>query len=134
MKARKLGRKKSHRKSLVKNLVTSLVLYERVKTTQAKAREVLPIFSRLVNVAKKGDLNARKALIKFFPAKLMASKMIESIAPRFKDFSGGFVKIFKIQPRKGDSAPMVILEIARSPQKIQKNEKPSSTKKARSSD
>lgn len=132
--ALKLGRKTGHRKSLLKNLVTSLVLYERIKTTEAKSRLVVPTFSRLVKVAKEGDLNARRALNKFFPVREASAKMIESIAPRFKDSTAGFLRIFKIRPRKGDNAPMVILEFTIPPQKDKKDEKQSPKKEARSSD
>lgn len=122
----KLSRKKPHREHLLKNLITSLVLYERIKTTEAKARFIIPTFSHLLKVAKKGDLNARRTLNQFFPVKEATAKILESLAPRFKDESSGFLRIFKVEPRKGDNAPQVILEVAK-PLEKQKNEKTKKT-------
>lgn len=113
---RSLSRKDNHRKSLLRNLSTSLILYEEIRTTKAKALEVKPIVEHLIQVAKKETLQSRRRLLGYFFDKNAAKKVIEVLVPRYKKIQSGFVKIYHLGPRLGDSAEMVILKLT--PKKI----------------
>ncbi|MCL5795502.1 MAG: 50S ribosomal protein L17 [Patescibacteria group bacterium] len=106
---RKFGRKKDHRESMMANLVTSLVLYEKVKTTKPKAKETVSIIDKLITMAKDGTLASRRYLISFLKDKNAAKKIYESFVPRFKKRNSGYTKIYKLGHRVGDGAPMVII-------------------------
>ena len=106
-----LGRKKASRTALLRGLATSFVLYEKIKTTEAKAKTLKPIVEKYITVAKKGDLTARRQLKKYFYTEGAVKKMIEEIAPRYKDRAGGYTRITKIGSRQGDGAEMVQLEL-----------------------
>lgn len=106
-----LSRKDNHRRSLIRNLATSLILYEEIKTTKAKGKAVLPIIERWISQAKKNNLAVRRKLLGYFFDKNAVKKIFEVLLPRFKNISSGFVKIYQIGPRLGDSAPMVILKL-----------------------
>lgn len=97
-------------KSLLKNLATSLILYEKIKTTQGKAKAVRSLVERLIKRGKKDDLKTKRYLGRFLP-KNAVLKIIENLAPRFKDRESGFTRIIKIGSRKGDGAKMVLMEL-----------------------
>lgn len=105
-----LSRKFANRKSVLRNLATSMVLYEQIKTTQAKAKEIKPIVERLVNLAKKNDLSARRVMLGYLFDENATKKVFEVLAPRYKDIKSGFIKTYKVGHRLGDSAPMMILK------------------------
>lgn len=107
----KLGRKKSHRESLKKNLLTSLVLYEHVTTTKARAKAILPIFDRLIADAKSQDYPAQRKLTQTLFDENAIRKVNEVLVDRFKDETSGFVQMFKLGRRKGDNAEMVKLMV-----------------------
>ena len=107
---RALSRKYANRKSTLRNLATSLVLYERIKTTTAKAKEVKPIVERLISIAKKNDLVARRRLMAYLFDENAVKKMFEVIVPRFKKINSGFVKTYRLGARLGDGADMMIAE------------------------
>jgi large subunit ribosomal protein L17 len=123
---RKLQRKRGPRRALLKNQATSLILYEKIKTTQEKAKEVRSLVERLIHKSKKGDLAALRYLRKFLP-KNAAKKVIEDLAPAYKDQKSGYLRILKLGKRKGDAAQMVMIEFIerKVPQKTQK--KPDNT-------
>lgn len=106
-----LGRKKAAKSALVRDLATSVVVYEKITTTQAKAKVVKPVVEKLITVAKKGDLAAQRRLYSFFTTRQPVEKMIKVIGPRYKSKNGGYTRIIKIGPRQGDSAEMVQLEL-----------------------
>lgn len=106
-----LSRKDNHRKSLLRNLATSVILYEEIKTTTVKAKAVKPIVENLINSAKKNNLAARRALLGYLFDKQAVDKVFEVLVPRFKNKDSGFIKILKLSSRLGDSAPMAILRI-----------------------
>jgi len=112
---RSLSRKKAHRKSLLRNLATSLVLYERIKTTVAKAKEVKPLVEHLINFAQKNaskkPLAARRRLQSFFFDENATKKVLEELAPRYQEKKSGFIKIYKLGPRIGDKAEICLLEL-----------------------
>ncbi len=105
-----LSRKRDPRRALLKNLAESVVLYERVETTEAKAKAVRPYIEKLVTTAKKGDLTARRAIIKSLPTDNAVRKMMDVLGPRYKDRDGGYTRITKIPSRKGDGALMAVIE------------------------
>jgi len=109
---RKLGRKMGPRLALYKNLTVSVLRYERVRTTEAKAKEVQGRIERAISLAKRGDLSARRAVVSAFPNEpLVVTKLFDEIAPKYADRTSGFTRIVKIGPRAGDNAEIVQLEL-----------------------
>ena len=106
---RKFGRKKSNREQMLKNLVTSLILYESIKTTEAKAKEARSLTDKMINIAKPNSLNSKRRLLGYFPDKNAIKKIYEVYIERYKDITSGYTKIFKIGPRLGDGAKSVII-------------------------
>ena len=112
-KGRKLNRTASHRKALKSNLAASLVIHKRIRTTDAKAKEVRGFVERLVTYAKKGDVHGRRLIMKKINGTLgkkIANILIHDIAPVYKDREGGYTRIIKLNNRKNDNAPVSILE------------------------
>jgi len=107
-----LSRKDNHRKSLLRNLATSLILYEEIKTTRAKAKEVLPIVEHLIVIAKKNSLAARRLLLGYLYDENAEKKVFEVLVPRYQKIQSGFIKLYNVGPRLGDNAQMVILKLA----------------------
>ncbi|GAB4282544.1 MAG: 50S ribosomal protein L17 [Deferrisomatales bacterium] len=112
---RKLGRTGSHRKALFRNMVTSLFEHERIQTTDAKAKEVRRIAERLISLGKRGDLHARRRALAYVRSKSVVAKLFEEISPRFAQRPGGYTRIVKLGNRRGDNAPMSILELVQEP-------------------
>jgi large subunit ribosomal protein L17 len=111
-KRNKLSRDPAHRRSLLANLSKELIEHERIRTTQAKAKAVKPEFERLITLAKRGDLHARRqALSSLGQDKFLVHKLFEEIAPRYGQRNGGYTRIVKLGPRRSDSAEMVFLEL-----------------------
>ncbi len=111
-KGRKLKRKKDQRKALLKSLAESLIEYERITTTQAKAKELAPFIEKLITKAKKGGLSQRRQVVKVL-SKKSTKKLFDEIAPRYKDRPGGYTRILKLPPRKSDGAKMAIIEFVK---------------------
>lgn len=111
MKGKKLGRKRGHRRELIKNLVTSLILYEKIITTTAKGKVVKSETEKILKIGKKGDLPARRLVLSRLNSKLAAAKIFEDLNIKFKSRDCGFVRMVKIENRKGDNASLVILEL-----------------------
>jgi large subunit ribosomal protein L17 len=122
-KGRKFSRKKDQRKALLKSLALAFILDEKIKTTEAKAKELRPFFEKYINRAKNKDLATRRFLSKFFPAKAV-KKLVDEIGPRYKpphqkiggggkDRKGGYTRIIKLGPRKTDGARMAIIELVK---------------------
>ena len=108
----KLGRNTSHRRSLLRNLSRELIQHERIKTSQAKAKAVKPEVEKLITLAKRGDLHARRrALSELGQDKFIVHKLFEEIAPRYTERPGGYTRIVKLGPRRSDSTEMVFLEL-----------------------
>lgn len=110
-KKRTLNKKIAHRRSMFANLATSLTVHEQIKTTLPKAKELSPVFEKLITKAKKADLAARRALISFMRDEVAVEKMIAVLGPRYKDRQGGYVRVLKAGFRYGDCAPMAIIEL-----------------------
>lgn len=113
----KLGRDTSARKALFRDLVTDLFIYERIQTTEAKAKEVRSIAEKLITLAKRGDLHARRQVAAFVRREQAngeqdaIQKLFTELATRYSERQGGYTRILKLGPRRGDSAPMVYLEL-----------------------
>lgn len=108
---RKLGRKKSHRKALLSNLVRSLFTEERIKTTEAKGKEVMSLADRMITLGKKGELAARREAVRVIKDKGIIAKLFNEIAPRFTERQGGYTRLIKLSPRLGDAALLVQVEL-----------------------
>jgi large subunit ribosomal protein L17 len=108
---RKLGRDSAHRKALYANLAVALIEHGRIKTTEAKAKEVRPIVEEMITLAKRGDIAAQRQAVAFLRSKPTAHRLFAEVAPRFADRPGGYTRIVKIGPRAGDAAQMAYLEL-----------------------
>jgi large subunit ribosomal protein L17 len=108
---RALSRKKANRKSTLRNLATSLILFERIKTTTPKSKELKPIVEHLIHIAKPGDVNSRRKLMAYLFDENAAKKVLEVLVPRYKNLQSGFIKSYKVGIRLGDGADMTILEL-----------------------
>jgi large subunit ribosomal protein L17 len=107
-----LSRTASHRKALVMNLVKEVIDHERIQTTEAKAKAVKPELERLITLAKRGDLQARRqALQALGQDKFAVYKLFDEIAPRYGERPGGYSRILKLGPRRSDHSEMVLLEL-----------------------
>lgn len=111
MSYRKLGRRSDHRRAMLRNLVTSLFREERIETTETRAKEVRSIAEKLVTVAKKNDLAARRQCLQYIYDEDVVRKLFNDIAPKYTDRPGGYTRIVKTGFRRGDAAPMAILEL-----------------------
>jgi large subunit ribosomal protein L17 len=108
----KLSRDTAHRKALLRNLQRELIQHERIQTSQAKARAVKPKVEKLITLAKRGDLHARRqALSALGNDKFLVHKLFEEVAPRYTERPGGYTRIVKLGPRRSDSTEMVFLEL-----------------------
>ncbi|NLM42229.1 MAG: 50S ribosomal protein L17 [Firmicutes bacterium] len=110
MRLRKLGRTSGHRKALLRNQVTSLVLHGRIETTEAKAKSIKPLADKMVTLGKRGDLAARRQAAAFLLDPAAVKKLFDEVAPRYADRNGGYTRIIKTGVRRGDAAPMAIIE------------------------
>ena len=108
---RKLGRDSAHRKALYANLASALIEHGRIRTTEAKAKEVRPIAERMITLGKRGDLHAHRQAVAFLRSKDVAHKLFAEVAPRFAERPGGYTRVVKLGPRPGDAAPMAYLEL-----------------------
>ncbi len=108
----KLSRDSAHRRALLRNLCREVIEHERIQTSQAKAKAVKPKLEKLITLAKRGDLHARRqALSELSQDKFLVHKLFEEIAPRYADRPGGYTRIVKLGPRRSDSTEMVFLEL-----------------------
>ena len=107
---RHLGRATDHRVAMYRNLVTDLCRYERITTTEAKAKEIRPMAEKMVTLSRRGDLHARRQALRFIYDEKVVKHLFDTIAPRMKDRPGGYLRITKLEPRKGDGASMATIE------------------------
>src|SRR6476661_2670521 len=110
-KGARLGGSPSHQRLIVSNLATALFEHGRITTTEAKARVLRPVAEKLITKAKKGDLHNRREVLKTIRDKSVVHTLFTDIADTFKDRPGGYTRITKIGPRKGDNAPMAVIEL-----------------------
>jgi len=114
---RKFGREKGHRDLMLKNLVASLVKHERINTTQARAKEIRSLAERVITYGKKGTVHHRRLTFKVLKNRDLVKKVFDEIAPRFETTEGGYTRVLKNGYRRGDSAPMAIIEFTQREEK-----------------
>ncbi|MFZ5645212.1 MAG: 50S ribosomal protein L17 [Bacillota bacterium] len=107
----RMGLTTGHRKAMLRNLVTSLIKENRITTTETRAKEVKSIAEKMVTLAKKGDLAARRQALAYMYDEEVVKKLFDTVGPKYADRQGGYTRIIRTQPRRGDAAPMVILEM-----------------------
>jgi len=107
----RLGGSAAHQKHILANLATELFRHGRITTTQAKARALRPYAERLITKAKRGDLHARRLVLAKLHDRDVVAHLFEEVAPRFKERDGGYTRILKLDPRKGDRAKMALIEL-----------------------
>ena len=107
---RQLNRNSSHRKAMFRNMTASLIEHELIKTTLPKAKELRPIVEKLVTLGKRGDLHARRQAISTVRDVKMVGRLFDTIAPRYVERNGGYLRIMKAGFRHGDNAPMAVIE------------------------
>ncbi len=108
---RKLGRSSSHREAMYRNMVTSLLEHERIVTTREKAKELRPIAEKMITLAKRGDLHARRQALSYIRSKDIVHKLFTDIQEQFADRNGGYTRIIQTGVRRGDCASMAIIEL-----------------------
>ena len=122
---RKLGRTSSQRKALLRDLTTDLIMHERIQTTEAKAKELRSVVEKMITLGKRGDLHARRQAAQYMRRELVTTtdeegketeifaiqKLFDDVAPRYAERQGGYTRIMKMGPRRGDGAPVVVIEL-----------------------
>ena len=111
IRGRRLGRTTAHRRALFRNQLASLVEHGRITTTLPKAKELQPIFEKCVTKGKRGTVHARRQVRRWISSRELVKKLFDDIAPRMEDRNGGYTRVLKLGPRKGDGAEMAILEL-----------------------
>lgn len=110
-KLRKLGRPTDHRKAMLRNLVTSLLRNGKIETTETRAKETKRMAEKMITLAKRGDLHARRQVLAYVYDETVVKNLFDEIAPKYADRNGGYTRILKLGPRRGDAAELVILEL-----------------------
>lgn len=108
---RQFGRNSGHRKALLRTLVTSLLKNEKIETTVAKAKEIQPLAEKMITLAKRGDLHARRQALSFILDEAVVKTLFADVAPRYANRNGGYTRIVKTRNRMGDAAPMAVIEL-----------------------
>ncbi|SKA82352.1 LSU ribosomal protein L17P [Clostridium sp. USBA 49] len=108
---RKLGRPTDQRKAMLRNLVTSFLKNGKIQTTETRAKETKNIAEKMITLAKRGDLHARRQVLSFVTEESVVTNLFDNIAPKYAERNGGYTRMYKVGPRRGDGAEMVILEL-----------------------
>lgn len=108
---RKLGRTSDHRNLMIRNLVTSLLKNGKIETTETRAKETRKAAEKMITLAKRGDLHARRQVLAYVTEETVVKNLFDEIAPKYADRNGGYTRIYKLGPRKGDAAPMALIEL-----------------------
>ncbi len=108
---RKLGRRTDHRNTMLRNQVTSLFKYGRIKTTVAKAKETKRMADKMITLAKRGDIHARRQVLAYLYNEDVVKKLFDEIAPNYEDRDGGYTRIIRVGPRRGDGTEIAIIEL-----------------------
>ncbi|PIR94806.1 50S ribosomal protein L17 [Candidatus Falkowbacteria bacterium CG10_big_fil_rev_8_21_14_0_10_37_6] len=110
-KTKTLDRKKQPREMMLRNLASSVIMYEKVKTTEAKAKVVRSLVDKTITISKKGDLTSRRKLIALLPQKKAIAKLMDVLSKKYQDRKGGYTRIIKLGSRQGDGADIVQIEL-----------------------
>lgn len=108
---RKLGRTSSHRKAMMRNLVTSLLEHEKITTTDAKAKELRGVADKMITLGKRGTLHARRQALSFIRDNRVTKKVFDELSSRYTERAGGYTRVVKIGNREGDNAPLSMIEL-----------------------
>ena len=125
----KLGRTTSHRKAMLRTMVTSLLKYEKIQTTDMKAKELKKVADKMITLGKRGDLHARRQAASYVRERDVVGKLFGEMSERYKDRAGGYTRIVKSGYRAGDNAPMSIIEFVRNAEAEKPKKKTSAPKK-----
>jgi large subunit ribosomal protein L17 len=128
---RKLGRTSEHRRALLRNLATDLFRHERLRTTLPKARELRPFAERLITLARRDDLHARRQVVRQISDRAVVKKLFDTLGPRFAQRPGGYTRALKLGPRLGDGADMAIVELVGSEPTFKKQKEDKKARKDR---
>ncbi len=109
--SRKLGRTSDHRKAMLRAMVTFLLENGKIETTVTRAKEVRAMAEKMITIGKAGDLHSKRQVLSYVTKEDVAKKLFDEIAPKYADRNGGYTKIVKIGPRRGDAAEMAIIEL-----------------------
>ncbi len=112
VKGKRLGRAADQRKALLRSLVTALFEHDKIETTLAKAKEARKVADKLITTARRGDLHARRQVLRFVPEPDVVERLFSEIAPRYSDRTGGYTRVIHKGPRRGDATPMAVLELS----------------------
>ena len=129
VKGRKLGRTKSHKEQMLRNMVVSLFQHESIRTTEAKAKEARRLAEKLLTWGKRGDLHSRRLALRYLASAEVVKKVFDVLAPRFEDRDGGYTRIVKLDVRRGDAAPVVILELTEKSKELEEEKAARKAKK-----
>jgi large subunit ribosomal protein L17 len=121
---RKLGRTSSHREAMLRNMVTSLLKYEKITTTDAKAKELRKVAEKMITLGKRGDLHARRQALSFVRDREVVGKLFDELSARYRDWTGGYTRIVKMGNRAGDNAPVSLIEFIQEAGQDQKKSRP----------
>ncbi|MBN1614231.1 MAG: 50S ribosomal protein L17 [Deltaproteobacteria bacterium] len=121
----KLGRTTSHRIAMMRNMVTSFLKYEQVRTTDAKAKALKRVAEKMITLGKRGDLHARRQALSFIRDKDVVKKLFDELSLRYRERAGGYTRVMKIGYRLGDNAPLSLIEFVREDEKDKTKKKPS---------
>ncbi len=108
---RKLGRPSDQRRAMIRNLVTSFLEHGKIMTTGTRAKETQSIAEKMISLGKRGDLHARRQALAYITKEDVVKKLFDDIAPKYKERNGGYTRIMKVAPRRGDAAEVVVLEL-----------------------
>jgi len=108
---RKLGRVSAHRDLMLRNMVTSLLKHGKIQTTVTRAKEARRLAEKMITLGKRGDLHARRQALAFVTEETVVKNLFDEIAPKYQERNGGYTRILRLEPRKGDGAEMVVLEL-----------------------
>ena len=108
---RKLGLPTDHRLAMLRNLVTSFLKYGKIETTITRAKETSKLAEKMITLAKRGDLHSRRQVLAFVQEEAVVKNLFDNVASQYTERNGGYTRIYKIGPRRGDAAEMVILEL-----------------------
>jgi large subunit ribosomal protein L17 len=108
---RKLGRPTDQRRAMLRNLVTSFLKYGKIETTVTRAKETRSLAEKMITLAKRGDLHARRQVLSFVTEEEVVKNLFDNVAPKYSERHGGYTRMYKVGPRRGDAAEIVILEL-----------------------
>ena len=108
---RKLGRVSSHRQAMLRNLATDVIMHGKIETTATRAKEVRKVVDKLITLGIRGDLHARRQVLSYVQEEAVVKNLFDNVAPKYAERNGGYTRMYKKGPRRGDAAEVVILEL-----------------------